>query len=173
MKDNITLIGFMGTGKTIIGKRLAERTNKKFIDLDSLIQKQTNKSISEIFKEGENKFRELEKKNVESLRKKKNCVISCGGGIILNKENMETLQQISNVILLEATKETIYKHIMQDGKEKRPLLNKEDPLNEIENILRIRKPLYDKFASFRIIIDHKSIDAIINEIIEILGNKLQ
>ena len=83
---------------------------------------------------------------------------------------MEILQQISEIILLDASKETILRHIISDGKEKRPLLNKEDPLNEIENILRIRKPLYDEFASFRIIIDHKSIDEIVNEIIEILGN---
>ncbi|MHA1718273.1 MAG: shikimate kinase [Promethearchaeota archaeon] len=170
MKENITLIGFMGTGKTSIGKRLAEKFNKEFIDLDGLIEKQTNKSISEIFKEGENKFRELEKKNINMLKYKRNFVLSCGGGVILNNENMKTLQQISIIILLEATKETIFKHIIKDGKEKRPLLNKEDPIKEIGDILRIRKPLYDKFASFRIIIDDKSIKEVINEIIEILGN---
>ncbi|MHA1475972.1 MAG: shikimate kinase [Promethearchaeota archaeon] len=170
MKENITLIGFMGTGKTSIGKRLAARMIRNFIDVDELIEKQIGKPISEIFEEGESKFRTLEREKIKSLRKKKNCVISCGGGIILDKDNMEILQQISDIVLLDASKETILRHIISDGKEKRPLLNKDDPLNEIENILRIRKPLYDEFASFRIIIDHKSIDEIVNEIIEILGN---
>ena len=171
MKENITLIGFMGTGKTSIGKLLALRMIRDFIDIDDLIEKQIGKPISMILMEGESEFRKLEKEKIKSLRKKKNCVISCGGGIVLNKENMKTLHQISDIILLEASKETILRHIISDGKEKRPLLNKEDPLNEIENILRIRKPLYDEFASFRITIDHKSIDKIVNEIIEILGNK--
>ena len=170
MKDNITLIGFMGTGKTSIGKLLAERLIRNFIDVDELIEQQVGKPISKIFLEGEKIFRRFEREKIKSLREKKNCVISCGGGIILSKENMEILQQISDIFLLDASKETILRHIISDGKEKRPLLNKEDPLNEIENILRIRKPLYDKFASFRIIIDHKSIDEIVNEIIEILGN---
>ena len=170
MRENITLIGFMGTGKTIIGKLLAEQLRRNFIDVDELIEQQIGKPISMIFSEGEEKFRRLERKKIKSLREKKNCVISCGGGIILNKENMVILQQISDIILLDASKETILRHIMSDGKEKRPLLNKEDPLNEIEKILRIRKPLYDKYASFRIIIDHKSIDEIVKEIIEILGN---
>ena len=170
MKENITLIGFMGTGKTSIGKRLAARMIRNFIDVDELIEKQIGKPISKIFERGESKFRILEREKIKSLRKKKNCVISCGGGIILDKQNMEILQQISDIILLEASKETIFRHIISDGKEKRPLLNKDDPLNEIENILRIRKPLYDEFASFRIIIDHKSIDEIVNEIIELLGN---
>ena len=170
MKDNITLIGFMGTGKTSIGKLLAERLIRNFIDVDELIEQQVGKPISKIFLEGEEIFRRFEREKIKSLREKKNCVISCGGGIILSKENMEILQQISDIFLLDASKETILRHIISDGKEKRPLLNKEDPLNEIENILRIRKPLYDEFASFRIIIDHKSIDEIVNEIIEILGN---
>ena len=169
MKENITIIGFMGTGKTTIGKRLADIMKRDFIDLDELIENQTGKPISMIFEEGEKKFRQLEREKIKSLEKKKNCVISCGGGIILNEENMEILQQNSDIILLEASKETIFKHIISDGKEKRPLLNKEDPLNEIEKILRFRKPLYDKFASFQIIIDHKSINEIVNEIIETLG----
>ncbi len=170
MKENITLIGFMGTGKTSIGKLLSERLMRNFIDVDELIEQQIGKPISKIFPEGEEKFRRLEREKIKILKENKNCVISCGGGIILSKENMVILQQISDIILLEASKETIFRHITSDGKEKRPLLNKEDPLNEIENILRIRKPLYDKFASFRIIIDNKSIDEIVNEIIEILGN---
>ena len=170
MKENITLIGFMGTGKTSIGKLLAERMMRNFIDVDDLIEKQIGKPISMIFEDGEKNFREMEREKIKSLMKNKNCVISCGGGIILSNENMKILQQISEIFLLEGSKETILRHIMSDGKEKRPLLNQEDPLNEIENILRIRKPLYDKFASFRIIIDHKSIDEIVNEIIEILGN---
>ena len=170
MKENITLIGFMGTGKTSIGKLLSERLMRNFIDVDELIEQQIGKPISKILSEGEEKFRRLEREKIKFLREKKNCVISCGGGIVLSKENMVILQQISDIILLEASKETIFRHITSDGKEKRPLLNKEDPLNEIENILRIRKPLYDKFASFRIIIDNKSIEDIVNEIIEILGN---
>ncbi len=161
----------MGTGKTSIGRRLAEKMEKNFIDVDDLIETQVGKPISMIFEEGESEFRELERKKIKSLRIKKNCVISCGGGVILKKENMEILQQISVIILLEASKETILRHIKSDGKEKRPLLNKEDPLNEIEDILRIRKPLYDGFASFRIIIDHKTIDEIVNEIMKLLGKE--
>ena len=71
MKENITLIGFMGTGKTSIGKRLAERMVRDFIDVDELIEKQIGKPISKIFEEGESKFRTLEREKIKSLKKKK------------------------------------------------------------------------------------------------------
>src|SRR4030042_4587447 len=94
MKTSIALIGFMGTGKTAVGKLLAEKLGKEFIELDALIEKQAGMSIPEIFrKNGEIAFRELEIDITRRIAGRKNAVIACGGGIILNKINIDRLGQ--------------------------------------------------------------------------------
>ncbi|MBD3228548.1 MAG: AAA family ATPase, partial [Candidatus Lokiarchaeota archaeon] len=114
-KTNIALIGFMGTGKSSVGKLVAKRLDKKFIEMDDVIVELAGKSIPSIFKEnGEITFREYEIKTCKNLSKKKNTVISCGGGIILNKINLDYLHRSSVIICLEATPDEIYKRTMKD-----------------------------------------------------------
>lgn len=146
-KTNIALIGFMGTGKSHYGKILADRLNFNFIEMDALIVEKNGKSIPEIFaSEGEIRFRELEMAVCREAAQMQNSVIACGGGVILNKLNIDYLKQNAIIFCMEASDQTILSRIMKDGKEQRPLLNKPDPQREIENIMKFRRPLYQAYG---------------------------
>lgn len=168
-KTNIALIGFMGTGKSSIGKTLAEKLGKIFVELDSKIEEKAGKSIPDIFKEGEIVFREIEMAVVKEVSAQTNLIIATGGGVILNKLNIDYLKQNAIIILLEAPAKTIFDRIMADGKQKRPLLNKPDPLSEIQTLLKFRKPFYDSAADLHINTSLKNIDQIVREILDKLS----
>lgn len=168
-KDSIALIGFMATGKTSVGKALAEHLGKDyvFIETDQIIVEDAGKSIPKIFaEEGENKFREYEIEACKKASKFKKAIISCGGGIVLNMVNVENLKQNCHIVLLKASSEEIYKRAMKAGKEKRPVIDKENPKAEIEKLLKYREPFY--YESAEIIIDTtgKKIKDIVKEIVE-------
>src|ERR1035437_3779739 len=116
MKSNIALIGFMGTGKTAVGKLLAARLNKKFIELDDLIVQAAGKPITQIFEQdGEIAFRELEIAVVKQVAQRKRQVIACGGGIVLNRINIDRLKENGVVVLLTATPSVILKRTLAGG----------------------------------------------------------
>ncbi|MFX0102807.1 MAG: shikimate kinase, partial [Candidatus Hodarchaeota archaeon] len=126
---NICLVGFMGTGKTSVGRLVAEKTGKQFIETDAMIVEMAGKSIPEIFTEdGEIVFREWEIKAIKKAAGMSNCVFSVGGGVVLNNINILYLRQSSVIICLTADPKTIFDRTMAEGKEKRPLLAKEDPM---------------------------------------------
>jgi shikimate kinase len=167
-KDSIALIGFMATGKTTIGNALVKRlgNNYKFIEMDQLIIQEVGKSISKIFdEEGEDKFREYEISVCEKVSKLKKVVISCGGGVVLNSENIENLRKNCYIILLTASIEEIYKRIIKDGKKSRPLIKKEDPLEEMKKLLIERQPLYRSAADLVIDTSEKKINRIVDMIL--------
>ncbi|MDX1797293.1 MAG: shikimate kinase [Candidatus Lokiarchaeia archaeon] len=167
-KDSIALIGFMATGKTTIGKALAKRlgNNYKFIEMDQLIIQEVGKSISKIFdEEGEAKFREYEISVCEKVSKLKKVVISCGGGVVINPENIENLRKNCYVILLTASIEEIYKRIIKDGKKSRPLIKKEDSLEEMKKLLIERQSLYKSAADLVIDTSEKQINRIVDMIL--------
>ena len=171
-KDSIALIGFMATGKTAVGKALLEKLGKKyrFIETDQIIIEEAGKSIPEIFKQdGEIRFREYEIEACKKASKFTNAIISCGGGVVLNKINIDYLKQNCHVVLLEASAEEIYERAMRDGKEMRPIIDKEDPKAEIEKVLKFRKPFYESAAELIITTTNKSIKDIIEEIIQKTG----
>lgn len=167
-KDSIALIGFMATGKTTIGKALVKRlgNNYKFIEMDQLIIQEVGKSISKIFdEEGEAKFREYEISVCEKVSKLKKVVISCGGGVVINPENIENLRKNCYVILLTASIEEIYKRIIKDGKKSRPLIKKEDSLEEMKKLLIERQSLYKSAADLVIDTSEKQINRIVDMIL--------
>ncbi|MFX0072509.1 MAG: shikimate kinase [Candidatus Hermodarchaeota archaeon] len=171
MKDSIALIGFMATGKTSIGKKLALAlgADYKFIETDQIIIEEAGKSIPEIFSEdGEIRFREYEIEACKKASKLHKVVISCGGGIVLNKINIDYLKRNSHIVLLQATAEEIYERAMKDGQETRPVIDKEDPKKEIEMVLKFRKPFYEAAAEITIDTTGKSIDDIVKKIINFL-----
>ncbi|MHA1339018.1 MAG: shikimate kinase [Promethearchaeota archaeon] len=169
-KPNIVLIGFMGTGKTTIGRILAKKLNKKLIEMDDLIVCKAGKSIPRIFAEdGEIRFREIEMSVCKELGSYENVVISAGGGIILNKLNVDYLKEKGYIVLLEATAQDIYERILLEGKEKRPLLNKPNPFSEIRKLLSFRKPFYNAAAEFKVMTHNKMPEQIADEIIEIIN----
>lgn len=150
---NIVLIGFMGTGKTVLGKILAKSLKMEFIDTDSLIEEKDGKSVARIFCEnGERYFRKLERDVIKVVSRKNNAVISTGGGVVLSPGNMKQLRRNGVIICLKSKPEVILKRIKRQ-KGIRPLLNKPDPLKEIRSLLRERAPYY-KQADFVIDTSH-------------------
>lgn len=141
MKTNLVLIGFMGTGKSSIGKYLAQKLGKTFIELDKEIMERAGKAITAIFAEdGEEAFRQLEAQLVEEWSLQDNLVISTGGGVVLKKENISNLRKKGLLICLEAEPEVIFKRIEKDTG--RPLLAVDNPLEKIKELLAKRAPFY-------------------------------
>jgi len=165
MKTNIALIGFMGTGKTAAGKILAERLDKKFVEIDTLIEQKSGKSIPEIFRQdGEVTFRELEIEVIKEVAEGKNQVIACGGGIVLNKINIDRLKQDSIIVHLTASPRVILKRTSGDG-ETRPLLNVSDRAAEIRELLKFRKSFYERAADIKIDTSKLDISAVVEQIL--------
>lgn len=142
LKPNIILTGMRGTGKSTLGKLLAEKMRWEFIDTDELIERQQNLKISEIIqKNGWKYFRNLEKKTAHLLSKKKRVVISTGGGFFLHSMNTKLMRKIGTVILLESDKKIIAKRISNDTN--RPKLsNEKHLLNELKKVWKLRKNMY-------------------------------
>ncbi len=138
---NIVLTGFMGAGKSAVGRRLKELTDRGLVDTDDMIEKGAGMIISEIFEKfGEPHFRELEKKAVEEASKLENHIIVTGGGVVLREENMENLRKNGKIIYLHAPAEVLYERIKEETH--RPLLAVDDPLGKIKELLEYRAPFY-------------------------------
>ena len=156
MKTNIALIGFMGAGKSAAGRALAAKLDMEFIDLDSLIEKKTGRSIADIFaREGEPAFRRMEADataQVAGLVKK---VIACGGGIVLEQNNIDLLRKSSVIVYLAAEPAILLRRVL-NSRQRRPLLEVADPSPAIDDLLKYRRPLYEKAA--HIIIDTSQLD---------------
>lgn len=141
MDKNIVLIGFMGTGKTTLGRQVAYQLNYEFLDTDQLIETKTGMEIPAIFKiYGETYFRRLESELAAELALLNHKVISTGGGFPLNPGNIDVLRPNSFIVLLQATPEIIYDRV-KDNTE-RPLLKVADPLQKITEMLRERESFY-------------------------------
>jgi shikimate kinase len=140
---NIVLVGFMGTGKTVVAGILAEKLGREFIEIDTLIEKEEGMSVKDIFeKKGELYFRDIEKKIIKRAGEKQGVVISAGGGAIIDRENLGNLKKNSVIICLKASPEVILKRTK--GNACRPLLNVPDPKSEIVKLLTKREQYYNK-----------------------------
>lgn len=163
MKANIFIIGFMGTGKTTLGRLLADRTGMKFIDLDSKIEEQTGKKIESIFAdEGETWFRMKETEVLSGCITQSNQVFSTGGGIVLNPYNVELMKENGIVIGLKANTDTLWERLKDSTN--RPLLNNENPREALKRLYQQRMGLYDD-AHISIQVDEYSPAELIQEII--------
>lgn len=161
MKSNIVLTGFMGTGKSTVGKKLAADLGWTFIDTDEEIEKVTGLKIPGIFKErGESAFREAERVMIRSLAQREHCVISTGGGTILDERNREVLSAGGYLITLHASLETVLKRV-GDNRD-RPLLQKTP--SEIEVLWESRRPVYGR-ADYSVDTADKSADQVKEEIL--------
>jgi shikimate kinase len=140
---NIYLVGFMGTGKTAVGTALAKQLKWQFVDLDTLIELRERRQITEIFaKAGEPYFRRIEKVVLKDVAKENKFVVACGGGIVLDPENIRLMKESGRAICLLATPEVILKRA--SGTTHRPLLNVKDPKKQIGHLLKLRAPYYAK-----------------------------
>ena len=176
MKTNVALIGFMGTGKTAIGRVMAEKLNKKLVELDSLIELKAGKSIARIFQEdGEIAFRQLEIEVAKEVAAGKNQVIACGGGIVLNKINIDRLKEGAVIVYLIASPEVIQERVSSD-REVRPLLKTSNKALTIRELLKFRQPFYEQAADIKIDTSNLDIEVtaelIIARLKEYEGNNL-
>ena len=143
----IILIGYMGSGKTTVGKALSKETGMMFYDLDWYIESRMRKTVSQIFAErGEEGFRQIEYNLLHEVAEFEDVIISCGGGTPCFFDNMDYLNQQGDVVYLKATPETLYKHLLM-AKVERPLLKDKTPEELIAYItehLKEREPFYGK-----------------------------
>ena len=138
---NLALIGFMGTGKSSVGRLVAETLHYTFLDTDRVIEARAGKSIGDIFEQqGEAAFRELERRIVEELTRRKRTVISTGGGLPINEANLASLKTHALVVCLWASPEKIFERV--GDHRHRPLLNEAEPLEKIRRLLFERGPYY-------------------------------
>lgn len=161
--DNIVLIGFMGTGKTTISRRLSKLYGMKSVDVDRLIAEREGLSISEIFElHGEEYFRVLETKLLEELESRHNTVVSCGGGAALRAQNVAAMKRIGRIVLLDASPETVLERVKRN--DNRPLLRGRKTIEGISELMNERMPRYEAAADIIIQTDGKSLDDICHEI---------
>lgn len=169
MKTNIALIGFMGAGKTTIARALAQKINREFVELDSLIERNAGKAITDIFsQDGEIAFRESEMRVTEKISRGRNMVIACGGGIVLNRINIDRLKKKSLVIYLSVSPEVLLQRLA-NTKNSRPLLNGKDMETTIAELLEYRKPLYKAAADIVIDTTEMDVDSVVKYIITSLS----
>jgi shikimate kinase len=167
---NIYLVGFMATGKTSVGKELAKIKKLKFVDLDELIEFKERRTISDIFaKDGEPYFRKLEKKVLREVCREDNFVVACGGGIVLDKDNIDIMKRTGKVVCLSASPKVILNRTSCAGMT-RPLLNVADPGKQIELLLKLRAPYY-ALADKRIDTSKLSVKEIALKILRLISRK--
>lgn len=149
MKNNIILCGFMGCGKSTVGKRLAQRLNYTFVDTDSLIENKENMSVSAIFSEkGEQYFRNIESEVAKELSGKEGLVIATGGGMMLCEKNAENLNKTGLCFWLKVTSKTVLKRLKDDTS--RPLLQRADKETAIKELMEIREPIYKAVCQYHV-----------------------
>lgn len=167
--NHVILIGFMGCGKSSVGKELAGELDVPFLDTDEMIEKQTGRKISEIFREsGETYFRELETQALRQLldsgsRK----VIAVGGGLPVRPENRTYLKKLGTTVYLLARPETLVERLK--GDDTRPLLQGGELRQKIEQLMNDREEIYLSVADISVATDGKTICEIAQEVKEYVG----
>lgn len=167
-KSVISLIGYRGTGKTSVGKILAEKLGYKFFDTDDEVEHQAGTSIANIFAEyGEELFRKLEHKTIFKLTHRENIVLSTGGGAILRRQNRFAIKSGGPVVWLTADVETILNRMQSDesSEDRRPALTNLPPKAEITKLLKKRTPQYEECATITIATESKTPSQIVDEIL--------
>jgi len=158
----------MGTGKSAVGKILAEKLGKEFVEMDAVIEEKEGSKIADIFaKQGEAYFRSLEKALLGELSKREDLVISCGGGLVCNPDNLKQLKETGVVFALRASVSTIYQRTKEHIH--RPILNVDNPQKKIKQLLEKRAPYYAQ-VQHSIDSDSLSPEEIVDKIIAILNH---
>lgn len=164
--SNIILIGYMGCGKSTLGKKLSYLLRRPYLDTDKMIERKEKKTINAIFASvGEAAFRDMETACVESLfAYRQDHVIAVGGGLPIRECNRELLRKLGTVVYLRASADTIYERLKDDHT--RPLLRGDNPQRRIKEMLAERGPVYEETAHVVIDVDQKEFDTILQEIKE-------
>lgn len=161
---HIVLIGFMGAGKSSVGKRLARHLRRDFVDIDHEIESVSGMTISEMFRKyGETRFRSEESLTTAKLAQRHRLVISTGGGWVLKDENVQMLKPVGLVVWLKAEPEVIYSRVMRK-KHSRPLLKNTKSVAQIADMMAGRKDYYEKAADLIIDTGVRSLQQVVRDI---------
>ena len=160
---NIFLIGFMGTGKSTIASAICEKYTMDIVEMDETIAKKEGMGIPEIFaKKGEEYFRNLETLFLEEMRQMTNKIVSCGGGIVLRKENISIMKENGWIVLLTASPEEVFERVKNDNG--RPLLQGRKNVEAIKELMEVRRVKYEEAADIIICTDGKPAEVICEDI---------
>jgi shikimate kinase len=163
LRQNIVLTGFMGTGKSEVGKRLATRLERTFIDTDMVIERELGTSITQLFTEkGETYFRAHERRIIAQTCQQQDCVIATGGGAMVDLANAELLKKSGLVVCLTATPEVIYNRVR--GNTNRPLLQGDEPLIKIRTLIAERAQAYAR-ADVMVETSQRSLDDVVHAVL--------
>jgi shikimate kinase len=171
---NLILVGYRCSGKTSVGKIIAQRTGMGFYDTDNLIEKRAGRSVGEIVAgEGWDGFREIEEAVVRDASELKNSVIATGGGVIISGDNIRNLKRSGYLIWLEGDADILMKRMEKDNSEgrNRPSLTGCDPVEETKKVLEIRNPLYLAAADLVINTDRLSLEEIAERVLEAFSSQ--
>lgn len=148
-KNNIVLCGFMGCGKTTVGKKISTLTGMPYVDMDAYIEEQEGKAISDIFKQnGELYFRKLETNACHTLSEKSGIIICLGGGALLNRENADALAKTGMIFLLDVTPEVVINRLKDDTT--RPLLQSPHKAQVVKKLMEQRLPVYKENSNITV-----------------------
>ncbi|MCO6455437.1 MAG: shikimate kinase [Pirellulaceae bacterium] len=170
---NVYLIGYRGSGKSSLARRLGERLQWSWRDADELLEAEAGKSIARIFAEqGEGAFRDLESQVIARLAGTDRCVVALGGGAVLRDENCRAIQP-GIVVWLRASVDTLAERISQDPTtaERRPNLTSGGGRQEIQRLLDLRTPRYQAVADFAVTTDGKPLENIADEVLDGLASR--
>lgn len=161
--DNIYLVGMMGAGKTTIGRQLARRLHRRFVDADHEIAARTGVAIPVIFEiEGEPGFRRRESQVIHELARETGLVLATGGGAVLDPDNRRCLARSGLVVYLDVPPEVLYERTRHD--KGRPLLQVPDPLGKIRELHAQRDPLYREIADITVVGGRHSPGGLVNQL---------
>jgi shikimate kinase len=164
MEPNLVLVGFMGTGKTEVGKAVSERMGRTFVDIDDQIIRDAGMTINEIFKQyGESRFREIESGMIRKFSKLQGLVISTGGGSLLKIENVHNLKRIGVLVCLTASPEEIARRVADERH--RPLLNVPDRIAVVREMMEKRSLSY-QVSDLTVDTDGKSVGIAVQEVLD-------
>lgn len=162
---HIFLIGFMGSGKSTVARRMRNGYGFQLIEMDQAIEKEQGMRISDIFqKYGEEYFRDLETSYLKKIEQEEACVVSCGGGVALRKENVEIMQKCGMIVWLNASPQIILERVKRN--DKRPLLRNRKTIEDITAMMEARRPIYENAAQLVVTIDGKESRDVAKEIVE-------
>ena len=161
-KRNIYLTGFMTSGKSSVGLRLAAETGRPFVETDDLVCRKAGMTIPDIFEQaGEEAFRTLETQVLRDLVSQDGLIVSCGGGLPLKEENRKLIRASGTIVLLTVHMETVLKRM---GKEARPLLDALSP-EEIRSLMKAREKAYLSAYDIKLATDERSIESLVAAIL--------
>ncbi len=168
----LVLVGMMGAGKTTIGRRLAARLGRRFVDADRALEERCGVPIATIFElEGEDGFRRRERAMLDELVALPNVVLATGGGAVLDEENRRRIRERGWVVYLKAAAPDLWQRLRRDRS--RPLLQTANPRERIAQLLAQREPLYESVAHWTVTSVHQPVDELVEHIIDALPESLR